>query len=145
MIALSVNDISLEFGTDVILDNINFSINEGDRLGIVGVNGAGKSTLLKIICGNMEASRGNVYVGKGKTVAMLEQNAMLFSESSVFEEMLHSFPEQLRLSVHHTDSALMTGVCTQTAANTFFFVNPDDFTDHIPSSNLRYLEKLYSL
>jgi ATPase subunit of ABC transporter with duplicated ATPase domains len=49
MIALSVNDISLEFGTDVILDNINFSINEGDRLGIVGVNCAGKSRLLNIV------------------------------------------------------------------------------------------------
>ena len=45
MIALSVNDISLEYGTEVILSKINFSINEGDRLGVVGVNGAGKSTL----------------------------------------------------------------------------------------------------
>jgi ATP-binding cassette subfamily F protein 3 len=97
MIALSVNDISLEYGTDVILDKINFSINEGDRLGIVGVNGAGKSTLLKIICGSITPSGGEVLVGKGKSVAMLEQNAMLFSESSVFEEMLHAFPEQLRL------------------------------------------------
>ncbi|MBQ8404705.1 MAG: ABC-F type ribosomal protection protein [Clostridia bacterium] len=97
MIALSVNDISLEYGTDVILDKINFSINEGDRLGIVGVNGAGKSTLLKIICGSINASGGELFVGKGKSVAMLEQNAMLFSESSVFEEMLHAFPEQLRL------------------------------------------------
>ena len=97
MIALSVNDISLEYGTDVILEKINFSINEGDRLGIVGVNGAGKSTLLKIICGNITPSGGEVYIGKGKSVAMLEQNAMLFSESSVFDEMLHAFPEQLRL------------------------------------------------
>ncbi len=97
MIALSVNDISLEYGTDVILDKINFSINEGDRLGIVGVNGTGKSTLLKIICGLQNATDGNVFVGKGKTVAMLEQNAMLFSDSTVFEEMLHAFPEQLRL------------------------------------------------
>ena len=97
MIALSVNDISLEYGTDVILEKINFSINEGDRLGIVGVNGAGKSTLLKIICGKISQSGGEVFIGKGKSVAMLEQNAMLFSESSVFEEMLHAFPEQLRL------------------------------------------------
>ena len=97
MIVLSVNDISLEYGTDVILDKINFSINEGDRLGIVGVNGAGKSTLLKIICGAIPASGGAVYIGKGKSVAMLEQNAMLFSDSSVFEEMLHAFPEQMKL------------------------------------------------
>jgi len=97
MIALSVNDISLEYGTDVILEKINFSINEGDRLGIVGVNGAGKSTLLKIICGGITPSGGEVFIGKGKSVAILEQNAMLFSDASVFEEMLHAFPEQLRL------------------------------------------------
>ena len=97
MIALSVNDISLEYGTEVILSKINFSINEGDRLGVVGVNGAGKSTLLKIICGNINPSSGNVYIGKGKSISMLEQNAMLDSELSVFEEMLAAFPEQVML------------------------------------------------
>ena len=97
MIALSVNDISLEYGTEVILNKINFSINEGDRLGVVGVNGAGKSTLLKIICGNINPSSGNVYIGKGKSISMLEQNAMLDSELSVFEEMLAAFPEQVML------------------------------------------------
>ncbi|MBR7161024.1 MAG: ATP-binding cassette domain-containing protein, partial [Clostridia bacterium] len=51
MTILSVSDIRLEYGTDIILQKINFSINEGDRLGIVGVNGAGKSTLLRIIAG----------------------------------------------------------------------------------------------
>lgn len=97
MIALSVNDISLEYGTEVILSKINFSVNEGDRLGVVGVNGAGKSTLLKIICGNINPSSGNVYIGKGKSISMLEQNAMLDSELSVFEEMLAAFPEQVML------------------------------------------------
>ncbi len=48
MTAISLSGVSLEFGTDVILDNISFSLNEGDKLGIVGVNGAGKSTLFKI-------------------------------------------------------------------------------------------------
>ncbi|MCQ2436388.1 MAG: ATP-binding cassette domain-containing protein, partial [Clostridia bacterium] len=51
MIILNVNDVCVEYGIDVVLKNISFSINEGDRLGIVGVNGAGKSTLLRIILG----------------------------------------------------------------------------------------------
>ncbi len=97
MIALSVNDICLEYGTDVILNKINFSINEGERLGIVGVNGAGKSTLLKIICGVTSPTDGNIFIGKGKSVAMLEQNAMMYSELSVFDEMLDAFPEQKAL------------------------------------------------
>ena len=65
MTILSVSDIRLEYGTDVILQKINFSINEGDRLGIVGVNGAGKSTLLRIIAGVTEPTGGNVYIAKG--------------------------------------------------------------------------------
>ena len=96
MVILSVNDIKVEYGTDVVLQNISFSINEGDRLGIVGVNGAGKSTLLRIIAGEQEPSAGNVFVSKGRRVAMLEQNAMLESEKTVYEEMLTAFDEQVK-------------------------------------------------
>ena len=97
MTILSVSDIRLEYGTDIILQKINFSINEGDRLGIVGVNGAGKSTLLRIIAGTMEPSGGNVYIAKGKSLGMLEQNAMLESEKTLTEEMESAFPECQRI------------------------------------------------
>ena len=97
MTILSVSDIRLEYGTDIILQKINFSINEGDRLGIVGVNGAGKSTLLRIIAGMTEPSGGNVYIAKGKTVGMLEQNAMLESDKTLTEEMANAFSECQRI------------------------------------------------
>lgn len=93
MILLSVSGVTVEYGTDVVLSNINFSINEGDRLGIVGVNGAGKSTLAKIIAGTFTPSAGSVYIAKDKTVSMLAQNAMLESENTVLAEMLDAFPE----------------------------------------------------
>ena len=96
MVILSVNDISVEYGTDVVLNKIRFSINEGDRLGIVGVNGAGKSTLLRIIAGTQSASRGDVFVSKGRSVGMLEQNAMLDSEETVYDEMLTAFDEAVK-------------------------------------------------
>ena len=48
MTVMSAHDILVEYGTDIILQKINFALNEGDRLGVVGVNGAGKSTLLRI-------------------------------------------------------------------------------------------------
>ena len=48
MVVLSVNNIEKIYGTDVILENVSFHLNEGDRVGIVGDNGAGKSTLLNI-------------------------------------------------------------------------------------------------
>ena len=51
MIALSTEKINLAFGTDVILKDISFSVNDGDRVGIIGVNGAGKTSLFKILAG----------------------------------------------------------------------------------------------
>ena len=103
MTILSVSDIRLEYGTDIILQKINFSINEGDRLGIVGVNGAGKSTLLRIIAGTTEPSGGNVFIAKGKTVGMLEQNAMLESEKTLTEEMANAFSECQRIEKRLSD------------------------------------------
>ncbi len=91
MTAISLSDVCLEFGTDVILNKVSFSLNEGDKLGIVGVNGAGKSTLFKIICGEYIPTDGSVFISKDKTVGMLEQNTGLEGESTVLEEMLASF------------------------------------------------------
>ena len=79
MIALSLSDVSLSFGTDVILKDISFSVNEGDRVGVIGVNGAGKTSLFRIINGTYDADTGGVYIQKGKTVGMLEQNPDLSS------------------------------------------------------------------
>lgn len=91
MTAISLSDITLEFGTDVILDRVSFSLNEGDKLGIVGVNGAGKSTLFKIITGEYQPTSGSVFISKDKTIGMLEQNTGLEGESSILDAMLDSF------------------------------------------------------
>jgi ATP-binding cassette subfamily F protein 3 len=77
MIALSTQDIRLSFGTDVILDDVSFAINDGDKLGIIGVNGAGKTSLFRVITGEYTADSGAVYIQKGHTVGVLEQNADL--------------------------------------------------------------------
>ena len=77
MIALSTQDIRLSFGTDVILDDVSFAINDGDKLGIIGVNGAGKTSLFRVITGEYTADSGAVYIQKGHTIGYLEQNADL--------------------------------------------------------------------
>ncbi len=100
MIALSVSDISLSFGTDIILKDISFAINEGDRLGIIGVNGAGKTSLFKIIGGEYRADTGAVFIGQGLSVGILEQNPDLSSlprELTSLEYMYTAFPTLLRL------------------------------------------------
>lgn len=92
MISISCDNLSLSFGVDTILESVSFSLNDGDKLGIVGVNGAGKSTLFRLITGEYKQDTGAVYVAKDKTVGLLEQNTGLQSEKSVYDEMLSSFP-----------------------------------------------------
>ena len=65
MSVLICDGIRLAYGVDVVLENISFSVNSADKLGIIGVNGAGKSTLFSIILGRCEPTSGNVYIKNG--------------------------------------------------------------------------------
>ncbi len=97
MICLSCEKLSLAFGTDVILDKISFSLNDGDKLGIVGVNGAGKSTLFKLITGEYIPTEGNVHIDRQKKVGVLKQNACADGDKSIYDEVLeHAFPDLIR-------------------------------------------------
>ena len=74
MTIISVTDISLSFGTNEIFKNISFSLNENDKMGIIGVNGCGKSTLLGLILGDREPDSGSVFISKQKSIGVLRQN-----------------------------------------------------------------------
>ena len=103
MIALSVNKLSLSFGADELIGGVSFALNEGDRLGIIGVNGCGKSTLFKLILGEYEPDEGNVFIAKDKTVGILRQDGAFleFSEDSAdlsaIEVMYHAHPKLLAM------------------------------------------------
>ena len=85
---LSCSHISKSFGTDVILDDISFHIEDYEKAAIVGINGAGKSTLLKIIVGELPADQGEIILSKGKTLGYLAQHQDLTSHRTVHEELL---------------------------------------------------------
>ncbi len=98
MIALSVNDLSLSFGTTPVLENVSFALEENDRLGIIGVNGCGKSTLFRLITGEWEPTSGEVYLSRGKTVGVLTQDGAFACEDesmTVLERMYRAFPQHL--------------------------------------------------
>ena len=100
MIALSASGLGLSFGAEDILRDISFSVNEGDRVGIIGVNGAGKTSLFKVITGEYAPDAGSVYIMKGATVGILEQNPKLNSlpgEMSALEYMFTAHPTLLKL------------------------------------------------
>ena len=85
---LSVNSITKSFGTDVILSEVSFHIEAGQKAAIVGINGAGKSTLLKIITGELSADSGTVSIQKDATLGILTQTQNLTDENSIYDEVL---------------------------------------------------------
>ncbi|MCL2327329.1 MAG: ATP-binding cassette domain-containing protein [Bacteroidetes bacterium] len=88
---VSVDNLAVEFGGTTLFSNINFVINEKDRIALMGKNGAGKSTLLKILAGVQQPSAGRVAVPKDKTVAYLPQHLMTENKRTVFEEASQAF------------------------------------------------------
>ena len=99
MLSISVNNLCLEFGDKTILNKVSFSLEENDKLGIIGVNGSGKTTLFKLICGEYDPTDGEVYISKGKTVGILTQYGAFddneYTGESALEQMYNAFPELL--------------------------------------------------
>lgn len=91
MIVLSATDITKEYGTDIILKDVSFHVNGGDRIGLIGANGAGKTTLMKILAGEMSYEKGNYFISQDLTVGYLKQNDDFKSERTVYEEAYDIF------------------------------------------------------
>lgn len=91
MIVLSATDIKKEYGTDIILNDVSFHINDGDKVGLIGANGAGKTTLMKILAGEMPYEGGNFFVSSELTVGYLRQNDDFKSDKTVIKEVYSIF------------------------------------------------------
>lgn len=93
---VSLTNINKFYNGNKVLDNVSLTIDESDRIGLVGVNGCGKSTLLKIITGSVEPDRfterdGVISYAAKTSVGYLEQMGGLNSENTVIEEMCEVF------------------------------------------------------
>lgn len=85
---LSCSNISKAFGTEQILSNVSFHIEERERAAVVGINGAGKSTLFKIIVGDLAPDEGGAALAKGKTLGYLAQQQDISGERTIFDELM---------------------------------------------------------
>ena len=97
MIVLSCKGISKSYGITEVLKDITFSINEGDKVGIIGANGEGKSTLFKILTRELSQDDGEVFIDKNKSLGYLSQHLDLESCNSIYDEMLLVFEDLQRL------------------------------------------------
>jgi ATP-binding cassette subfamily F protein 3 len=95
---VSVQDLSVSFGSFDLLTGISFLINDQDRIGLAGKNGSGKSTLLRIIAGLQSASSGSVDMSRDVTIGYLPQQMKVDDSTSVMNEVITAFSEVTGLS-----------------------------------------------
>lgn len=98
MILLSAQNISKTYMERKVLDNVSFFLNEGDKVGIIGINGTGKSTLLRILAGADEPDSGNVIRTNGVRISYLPQIPEFAESGSVLEQVMLHLPADLKES-----------------------------------------------
>ena len=94
---ISIDNIAVEFSGKTLFKDINFIINGGDRIALMGKNGAGKSTMMKIIAGVEKPTRGNIVRPKEAVIAYLPQHLLTEDDCTVFEETSKAFSKVLAM------------------------------------------------
>ena len=97
MIVLSCSNISKAYGTNSILEDISFTIEDGDKIGLIGLNGSGKTTLLNILAKEDLSDSGNIYTQKDLKIGYLKQHTNIESDLTVFDECLEVFKPLIKM------------------------------------------------
>ena len=100
---LNVENISKTYSEKVLLNNVSFGINEGDKIGIIGLNGSGKSTLLKIVTGRDEFFDGSITKGKGVRVEYLEQNSEFDADATILQQIFKGDTPEMKLLMEYEE------------------------------------------
>ncbi len=93
---LTIENLSKSYGEKVLFNDVNFSITDGDKVGIVGVNGTGKSTFIKVIAGLVPKDGGDIIVGKNTKISYLEQDKVFAAENTVLMEVFKGIQPLMR-------------------------------------------------
>ncbi|MCD7739811.1 MAG: ATP-binding cassette domain-containing protein [Candidatus Gastranaerophilales bacterium] len=102
---IKVENLTKIFDGRKVLDNISFTVEQGEILSIVGFSGSGKSTVLKILCGLLNADSGNIDIGEGD-IAMVFQYSALFDSLNVFDNISFALQERKEFRKKYTKKEL---------------------------------------
>lgn len=85
---ITVSNVAFQFGGQILFKDVDLKFTPGNCYGIIGANGAGKSTFLRILCGELEPTKGNVYIPETVRMSVLKQNHFAFEEYSVLDTVI---------------------------------------------------------
>ncbi|EDZ63023.1 ABC transporter, ATP-binding protein [Sulfurimonas gotlandica GD1] len=102
---IQLTNISKSFSSQELFSNLNFKLNAGNRIGLVGRNGSGKSTLFKLILGEESPDSGDVVIPKGYKIGTLKQH-LTFSQSTLREEAALALEEEMKYDVYRVEKIL---------------------------------------
>ncbi|MBU5256016.1 ribosomal protection-like ABC-F family protein [Tissierella praeacuta] len=91
MLVLSCSNIIKTYVIDTILDGLSFTVEDGDKIGVIGLNGSGKTTLFNILSGEVHQDSGDIYIQKDVKIGYLKQHTKIESNKNVFDECLEVF------------------------------------------------------
>lgn len=88
---ITVSDLRIQFGKRVLFQDVNIKFMDGNCYGVIGANGAGKSTFLKAISGEIDSASGNISLGPGERLSVLNQDHFAFDEFSVIDTVMKGY------------------------------------------------------
>ena len=105
---LSAEHLSINFGTRQLLSDVNFYLNEGDKVGIIGINGTGKSTFLKVLAGALEPDEGKITRNPNVQISFLSQNPVMEDSATILEQVFLHIPAEFRELNEYEAKSMLT-------------------------------------
>ena len=94
---ITLENINKSYSEKILLNNVSLGINDGDKIGLIGINGAGKSTFLKVVSGREEFFEGNITKGKNVRIEYLDQNPIFDVDATVLEQVFKGDTKEMKL------------------------------------------------